>query len=759
VPTTPHPSQLTYQASSDYHWPQFNKNVTKDGISGNWRPATGTDIGPFGFGKALKFEDYQCLTDENWMKPDVDNGFEEIDPCMLNPMNCTEGFSWSVWEKMMFGPDVVTGSTKKQYIMSTGGDYNAAKGHAWPGFALYHQGMDLVAMVSTGTKVWEIRVAGQLYNNTWVEIGIRWITPDLSKPQLTETPEGREKMGGLEMYIGGILKCDDEGNCDGDPRMVGQSILYEQTERGSTSWIPQPPLLVEGQPVMMLGCHRNSLMYSKGMGYTGFAGTKDFPAQFDELVIWRKRLQPNEFVKFLGGFNADTSQMNPEQMKVSLNGVDTNDPAQAAAAQENVEIMLQGKKTTTPRFPTRTPLPETTTTLPAYMMESSTSMPTTTSNDPLAMEEWQLRKNMIGQQEMIGMLLKTDGVTEGEDPKSVMQWLKNAKLAAALLAGTEDNRIQWEAVHKENKHVGAMKTVKDMEEYMLAWVSAVNTTADGGPNRPTYNFDNEYFDPENDTLKFATSSDDFVMNVYKIPWDALRQDDRGEKKVRYNFPDYNGAEWKDAKANWDDVKENYTVPTGMFKDVPGCMGKPITILTAVYNGLPALTAKRRNPVTIKSKDFFIDSKVISVRTKQSADPMSGDIENTYRCEADLDYMKDNPVRLTFYHKKIQKAKRTLMWHGDDDYWSGLEVRHCVYWNDKFGHNGAWDDVLCKVLDDDDEKTECECGALGSYAVLSEMLSSPSSVDISFIVMIIKWIGIIIGTVLLTVFIAVVFLSV
>merc|ERR1719282_550407 len=185
------------------------------------------------------------------------------------------------------------------------------------------------------------------------------------------------------------------------------------------------------------------------------------------------------------------------------------------------------------------------------------------------------------------------------------------------------------------------------------------------------------------------------MNVYKIPWEALRQDDRGEKKVRYNFPDYNGAEWKDAKANWDDVKENYTVPTGMFKDVPGCMGKPITILTAVYNGLPALTAKRRNPVTIKSKDFFIDSKVISVRTKQSADPMSGDIENTYKCEADLDYMKENPVRLTFYHKKIQKAKRTLMWHGDDD-----------------------------------EKTECECGALGSYAVLSEMLSSPSSVDIS-----------------------------
>ena len=93
------------------------------------------------------------------------------------------------------------------------------------------------------------------------------------------------------------------------------------------------------------------------------------------------------------------------------------------------------------------------------------------------------------------------------------------------------------------------------------------------------------------------------------------------------------------------------------------------------------------------------------------------------------------------------------------YLKGLEVRHCVYWNEKFGYNGAWDDTKCKVLDDDDEKTECECGALGSYAVLSEMLSSPNSADRSIIILAIKWIGIIIGTILLTTFSAVVFLSV
>ena len=74
------------------------------------------------------------------MKPDTKNGFDDH-PCMMNPMNCTEGFSWSVWENMMFGADIVdpSGGGARKYIMSTGGDFNPKNGKAWPGFALYHQ--------------------------------------------------------------------------------------------------------------------------------------------------------------------------------------------------------------------------------------------------------------------------------------------------------------------------------------------------------------------------------------------------------------------------------------------------------------------------------------------------------------------------------------------------------------------------------------------------------------------------------------------
>ncbi len=45
---------------------------------------------------------------------------------------------------------------------------------SYPGLALYHQGMDLVAVVSTGEDVWRLRVTGPLKNQTWNNIGIRW---------------------------------------------------------------------------------------------------------------------------------------------------------------------------------------------------------------------------------------------------------------------------------------------------------------------------------------------------------------------------------------------------------------------------------------------------------------------------------------------------------------------------------------------------------------------------------------------------------
>ena len=64
---------------------------------------------------------------------------------------------------------------------------------AYPGLALYHQGMDLVAVVSTGEDVWKLRVTGQLRNLTWSNVGIRWEPFDEERVN--------DKKGGLEVCV------------------------------------------------------------------------------------------------------------------------------------------------------------------------------------------------------------------------------------------------------------------------------------------------------------------------------------------------------------------------------------------------------------------------------------------------------------------------------------------------------------------------------------------------------------------------------
>ena len=53
-----------------------------------------------------------------------------------------------------------------------GADYDQASGVLSPGLAIYHHGMDLVALLCTDNDVYHLRVRGQLKNNTWVNMGV-----------------------------------------------------------------------------------------------------------------------------------------------------------------------------------------------------------------------------------------------------------------------------------------------------------------------------------------------------------------------------------------------------------------------------------------------------------------------------------------------------------------------------------------------------------------------------------------------------------
>ena len=74
-----------------------------------------------------------------------------------------------------------------------GGDYNQDSKKAYPGLALYHEGIDLVAIVSTGQDVWSLKVRGQLVNETWNNIGVNW------EPYKNDSTLPFTERGGLEV--------------------------------------------------------------------------------------------------------------------------------------------------------------------------------------------------------------------------------------------------------------------------------------------------------------------------------------------------------------------------------------------------------------------------------------------------------------------------------------------------------------------------------------------------------------------------------
>ncbi len=63
-------------------------------------------------------------------------------------------------------------------MLLSGGDYDYTTERSYPGLSLFHRGMDLYAVVSNGDDVWSLKVAGQLQNDTWSNIGVRWVQPN-----------------------------------------------------------------------------------------------------------------------------------------------------------------------------------------------------------------------------------------------------------------------------------------------------------------------------------------------------------------------------------------------------------------------------------------------------------------------------------------------------------------------------------------------------------------------------------------------------
>ncbi len=220
------------------------------------------------------------MGDPDWVHKD--------DDCQVDPSFCDKGLSFSIWEKLSYDDnplidwEVGNEFKPRQYIISTGAEYFPGNGTAYPGYSIYHQGTDLVAIVSTGEKVWRASASGLFYNNSWANVGIRWRDVDENDPLAQTNPV---KLGGLELFV----------NAD----LVAQTVLPEYTDVGSRTYVQVENYTIMGRapPVMMLGCG-----YDYGAGkYTDFGN-----GEYDELAGWSKPLVTNadidETIFFLGGF-------------------------------------------------------------------------------------------------------------------------------------------------------------------------------------------------------------------------------------------------------------------------------------------------------------------------------------------------------------------------------------------------------------------------------------------------------------------------
>ena len=105
------------------------------------------------------------------------------------------------------------------------------------------------------------------------------------------------------------------------------------------------------------------------------------------------------------------------------------------------------------------------------------------------------------------------------------------------------------------------------------------------------------------------------------------------------------------------------------------------------------------------------------------DPVTFNTEEVINCRPNMDYMKDNPVRATLYHKEPGKARivkrRGLLWH-TNMVREGIEVRQCAIWNEEYSMTGAWDPAPCigkthalKKYDQFALITSCFWGSTGS----------------------------------------------
>ncbi len=342
----------------------------------------------------------------------------------------------------------------------------------------------MVGTVSTGVKVYEIRVTGQIFSDDWMSVGIRFKEPDITNEDIPIS-----KMGGLEMYV----------NQD----LVGRMLLPVINQKDGTTTFKSLSSKIDGRdpPVVMIGCHWNyddkKFDYHSGGAY-------------DELAMWTRQLVKNATMNELpfmyGGYSSNFADVSADAFNAMLGGVDLSSDGQAGLAHDVLEAMLLGPPTTTPAIPTRTPDPSMTGSTTEELAVTTTVTTTTVNTAPPDT----LARSQLSTQAALSSMLTVEGNCAARTPEEADKRLALAKVAAKLLDGDAANVAAWEAVEsKYSYEEGAPKTLREMEEYMLYYVGCVNISMPFSSS--------PYYSNKTRSMHFATYGRDFGKLSLAIP--------------------------------------------------------------------------------------------------------------------------------------------------------------------------------------------------------------------------------------------------
>ncbi len=229
---------------------------------------------------------------------------------------------------------------------------------------------------------------------------------------------------------------------------------------------------------------------------------------------------------------------------------------------------------------------------------------TTTIDPHLTLRE--VADEQLAMQKVITSMLDVKRVYGVRDPREVDARLAVVAVASHLISGEPEMADKWNAVYEVYKHEqGAPKTLREMQEYALAWIGSVNISS---------TVRTQFFDPDENSMKYVTSGGDFgngflkvspheylvkcfstfYVNVRTVMYGEKLQPSAFRQTVRRHYPNYEGLEWNFNRNRWKDPKDTFSVPTGMFKDNPECSDKDVTLVASMYDKLRLSMPNRRN---------------------------------------------------------------------------------------------------------------------------------------------------------------------